>query len=75
MKPRIVLESCPLPGERVLELHQHDGRPALHVHGEQLVAAQTAASEAGTAGSLCARIYDVGNLTEPLPFVLTVEHP
>jgi hypothetical protein len=31
--------------------------------------------EAGTAGSLCARIYDVGNLTEPLPFVLTVEHP
>jgi hypothetical protein len=30
---------------------------------------------AGTLGSLCVRIYDVGNLTGTLPFELTVEHP
>jgi hypothetical protein len=28
-----------------------------------------------TAGSLCTRVYDVGNLTDVASFVVTVEHP
>ena len=30
---------------------------------------------AGAISTLCVRIYDVGNLTETLPFLITVEHP
>ena len=30
---------------------------------------------AGSISTLCVRIYDVGNLTETLPFLITVEHP
>ncbi len=28
-----------------------------------------------SAGSLCVRVYDVGTLTEALPFIVTVVHP
>jgi hypothetical protein len=30
---------------------------------------------ASTAGNLCTRVYDVGNLTDVASFVVTVEHP
>jgi len=54
MKPRRIVESCPLPDGRTLELHEHDGRPTLHVHGEQVVDSRTAAAEAELAQLACA---------------------
>jgi len=56
MKPRIVIATCPLPGGRVLELHEHDGRPFLHVHGEQVVGPLTAAAEDELARLACAPV-------------------
>jgi hypothetical protein len=32
------------------------------------------AGQANAAGSLCARVYDVGRLTEPVTFSLTIKH-
>jgi hypothetical protein len=43
-----------LPGGRTLELHEHDGRPTLHVHGEQVVDSRTAAAEAELTRMACA---------------------
>lgn len=36
MKPRLVLASTLLPDQSVLELHEHDQRRYLHLHGQQL---------------------------------------
>jgi len=54
MKPRRIVESCPLSGNRTLELHEHDGRPTLHVHGEQVVDSRTAEAEAELVRLACA---------------------
>lgn len=56
MKPRIVAASCELPGGRKLELLCHDGRPTLHVHGEQVVGGLTAAGEEELARLGCAPV-------------------
>lgn len=42
---------------------------------DNAVQGTTIVGQAGTIGTLCVRISDVGNLTEPLPFLLTVVHP
>jgi len=39
------------------------------------VQGSTVVGTASTASSLCVRVLDVGNLVEPLPFVVTVVHP
>ncbi len=54
MKPRIVAASCALPGGRTLELLSHDGRPLLHIHGEQVVGGLTAGGEDELARLACA---------------------
>ena len=54
MKPRRIVDSCALSGGRTLELHEHDGRPTLHVHGEQVVDWRTAGAEAELARLACA---------------------
>jgi len=54
MKPRIVVASTRLPDGRLLELHEHDGEPYLHLHGEQVIGRLTAAAERELAASACA---------------------
>ena len=45
MKPRIIVACTTLPDGRRLELHEHDGAPYLHLHGEQVIGGLTAAAE------------------------------
>lgn len=45
MKPRIILAQTTLPDGGVLELHEHDSRHYLHLHGQQLAGAATRLAE------------------------------
>ena len=53
MKPRIVVATIDLPDGRCLELHQHDGHPYIHLHGEQVIGRLTAAAEKELAVTAC----------------------
>lgn len=54
MKPRIIVACTTLPDGRRLELHEHDGAPYLHLHGEQVIGGLTAAAEEELARTACA---------------------
>ena len=45
------------------------------VANDNAVQGTVVTGQAGTTGALCVRISDVGNLTETLPFIVTVVHP
>ena len=45
MKPRIILAHTTLPDGSVLELHEHDSRHYLHLHGQQLAGSATQSAE------------------------------
>jgi hypothetical protein len=40
-----------------------------------VVTSEVSGTVSTLAGSLCARVYDVGSLTEPVPYTFTVTHP
>lgn len=45
MKPRIILAQTTQPNGQSLELHEHDGKKYLHLHGQQLAGPATVAGE------------------------------